>query len=88
MKTITVKETPEDRGEVDVAVVFPNGSRWVLQYRDYDEDSGPTVDVLLENVSHVHCWRGESLTPAATALPGKEGRHVRYADQLTIPLTT
>lgn len=92
------KQTSKNRGYVssdvsvyleehdtDINVVLPNGSTVSLQFRmSEDEESYPTLDVLLPEHMHVHNWRGEGMKPAKT--PKGQGKEVHDADQLMIPL--
>lgn len=67
--------------EQDITIVLPNGEEILVQYRNYDKESGPSVDFILPTPMPVNCYRGTELKPAK---PIKKSRNVLMADQLTL----
>lgn len=69
--------------ERDIDVVLPSGETIVLQYRAYDPELGPTVDILLPSPMPVNNFIGAGMSPAPR-WRRTTGHHVRRADQLTL----
>jgi hypothetical protein len=82
MKTIMVNIPPV--GEHDIAIRFPDGRKWLLQYRNYEGNQktgeGASVDLCLDSCYDVHNWRGSEMKPSRAI----KKQHVRRADQLCI----
>lgn len=67
--------------EKDITIELPNGEEVVVQYRAYDEESGPSLDIILPKPMPINCYRGSEMKPAKAV--GKSG-NVRNGDQITL----
>ena len=68
--------------EKDIVIVLPNKDVVRIQYRHYDDDGGPSLDILLPEPMPVNNFIGSEMKPAKALSKGKQ--HIRQADQITL----